>query len=588
MKTLRELLAKLLAMSRTSPVLEEPQRFLLLSIIIGIFSGLVVVCFHISIEYLNWHTIHALPQPSKWVLMLWPAIGGFLAYAVIKYLVPTARGTGVNYTKAAVYASDGYVPFSSVLGKFATSTLSIGTGNPMGPEDPALQMGAGIASLLGRIFHLTRDHMRLIAPIGAAAGIGAAFNTPITAVLFVMEEVVAAWNAGVLGSIVLSSVSAVIVSRWFLGDDPLYRVPGFEFGDYSELIVYAAIGIVGGCTSALFTKHAIRLRGFIIGLTARRRLWLPVGAGLAVGVVGLYAPETLGAGYGVIDGALHDRFLWQPLLVFGVLKLLTTALCFSCGTPGGLFAPALFIGAMLGGGLGGVANELQAFSADSIAPYVLVGIGTFFAGLFRAPMTSVFMVFELSASYQIILPVMVANTIALLVSRHMQHESVFQLAGYQDGLDLPSAEERRETPVMSVEDAMRRNRDLVIQKEVTVAEALDVSRRESSQALLVELRYGQWAWIERREMERAWSEGEGERAIHETLRVRPVIRTHPDVPLDQALRKLAVYPLLPVASRVNPSFMVGTLSLSDVHRAYGISTEGPSSAEQSASEPTVP
>ena len=573
MNTLKEFLARLLAKGRTSPVLEEPQRFLLLSIVIGIFSGLVVVCFHVSIEYLGWYTIHSLPPPPDWAFMLWPAIGALVSYTVIKYLVPTARGTGVNYTKTAVYASDGYVPFRSVLGKFATSTISIGTGNPMGPEDPALQMGAGIASLLGRIFHLTKDHMRLIAPIGAAAGIGAAFNTPITAVLFVMEEVVSAWSYLVLGSIVLSSVSAVVVSRWFLGDEPLYRVPGFEFGDYSELLVYAVIGIVGGCLAALFTKQAIKLRGFVLGLPDRGRLWLPAVAGLAVGVVGLYAPETLGAGYGVIDGALHERFRWEPLLIFAMLKFATTTFCFSCGTPGGLFAPALYIGAMLGGGVGGLASELGLSFSGFTGPFVLVGIGTFFAGLFRAPMTSVFMVFELSASYQVILPVMIANTVAILVSKRLQHDSVAELAAHQDGLDLPSIEEQRETPVMKVEDAMRRDRDLVVQKDLTVSEAVAKIDSEGSPALLVEIRYGQWAWIDERTTRLAESEGKGEHGVHDALHMRSVMKTHPDVPLDQAMRNLGRYPLMPVTSRVNSSFIVGTLQLEDVHRAYGISAE---------------
>ncbi len=574
MKQLRDILAKLSALSRMSPVLEEPQRFLLLSIVIGIFSGLVAVCFHISIEYLNWNTIHSLAPNSRYLLALWPALGGLVAYAAVHYLVPTARGTGVNYTKAAVYASDGYIPFRSVLGKFGTCTLSIGTGNPMGPEDPALQMGAGIASLLGRIFHLTRDHMRLIAPIGAAAGFGAAFNTPITAVLFVMEEVVAAWNAGVLGSIVLSSVSAVVVSRWFLGDDPLYRVPDFELVGYSELLVYAAIGVAGGYLSALFTRYAISLRGRTVGMADRRKVWLPAIAGLVVGTVGSIVPETLGAGYEVIDGALHDRFPWNMLLVFGILKLLTMALCFSCGTPGGLFAPTLFVGAMLGGGLGGLANLIWPLSTSSTAAYVLVGIGTFFAGVFRAPMTSVFMVFELSASYQIILPVMVANTIGILVSRRLQHESVFQLAGYQDGLDLPSADERRETPVMNVEDAMQRGRDRLVSNRATVREAYFAADRIGEDAVLVETRYGNWGWVSRRDLERAIEEGLGAETVQGALRMRSVIRTHPDLPLDQAMRKLAVYPLLPVASRVNPSFMLGTLTLEDVHRSYGIARQG--------------
>ena len=570
MKTVRDILLRLWEVSRSGPVLEEPQRFLLLSIVIGIFSGIVVVCFHISIEFLNWFTIHSLDGSSKYFLPLWPVLGGCAAYAFLEFVVPSARGSGVNFTKAAVYASDGYIPFRSVLGKFAGCTLSIGTGNPMGPEDPALQMGAGIASLLGRVFHLTREHMRLIAPIGAAAGIGAAFNTPIAAVLFVMEEVVAAWNAGVLGSIVLASVSAVVVSRWFLGDEPLYRVPAFELVGYSELLVYAAIGVAGGCLSAAFARYATRLRQRALQVSDRRRLWLPAAAGIVVGGVGFFAPETLGAGYTVIDGALHDRFGWDTLLLIGMLKLLVTAICFSFGTPGGLFAPTLFIGAMLGGGLGGLANLFWPLSTSSIGAYVLVGIGTFFAGLFRAPMTSIFMVFELSANYVIILPVMIANIISLLVSRRIQPESIFQIIGHQDGLDLPSVEERREAPVMHVEDAMRRGRDRVIPGAARVAEALEALGRSGEQAILVELRYGQWGWLARRDLERAAEQGQAEQAIQEALPPRAVIRSYPDLPLDQILRKLAVYPLLPVASRVNPSFMVGTLTLSDVHRAYGL------------------
>ena len=587
MNTIREILAKLSTMGKSGPVLDEPQRFLLLSIIIGIFSGLVVVCFHISIEFLNWITIHSLAPGAEYLTPLWPALGGVAAYLLVFFVVPTARGTGVNYTKTAVYASDGYIPFRSVLGKFATCTLSIGTGNPMGPEDPALQMGAGIASLLGRIFHLTREHMRLIAPIGAAAGIGAAFNTPIAAVLFVMEEVMSAWNAGVLGSIVLSSVSAVVVSRWFLGDEVLYQVPEIEVGDYSELLLYAAIGAVGGWLSALFCRYSIMLRGRILKLRERRRLWLPAVAGLAVGIVGMYAPETLGAGYQVIDGALHDRFAWNLLLVLGLLKLLSTALCFGCGTPGGLFAPTLFVGAMLGGGLAGLAQLVWPLSTSSVAAYVLVGIGVFFAGVFRAPMTSVFMVFELSASYVVILPVMIANTIAILVSRRLEHDSVFQMAAYQDGLDLPSIEDRRETPALNVEDAMQRTRDLVVSDRISVAEALKTIERSDADALLVEVRYGQWRWVGKRELERAKDNGDEDNSLHKTMKMWPVVRTYPDLPLDQALRKLAIYPALPVTSRVNPSFLLGTLTLADVHRAYGI-TQQERTAEASSVGPTSP
>ena len=164
---------------------------------------------------------------------------------------------------------------------------------------------------------------------------------------------------------------------------------------------------------------------------------LPPVAGLLIGAIGVWRPEILGAGYEAIDGALHGRFPWHILILLGLLKMLGSSMCFSAGTPGGMFAPTLFVGAMVGGGLGGLAHLYSPFPTSSAGAYVLVGMGTFFAGVFRAPMTSVFMVFEVSASYVIILPVMIANTVSFLVSRRLQGESLFQIAAEQDGLNLP-------------------------------------------------------------------------------------------------------------------------------------------------------
>ncbi len=570
MKPLFEIAQRLWRARLEAPMMGETQRFLLLSIVIGIFSGLVVVCFHISIEFMNWTLIETPGHRGWWWTVLWPALGGGVASLLVTFWFRPARGSGVNNTKAALYVSDGYVPFNGVVGKFVASTISIGSGNPMGPEDPALQMGAGVASLLGRLFHLPREHMRLIAPIGAAAGIGAAFNTPITAVLFVMEEVVAAWNAGVLGSIVLSAVSAVVVSRHFLGDEPLFQVPRFRLTDPTELIVYAAMGVVGGVFSAWFTRYVTRLRQRVANLPRERRYAMPVAAGLMVGVAGIWVPDILGAGYGAVDSALHDRFPWEVLLLLGAVKLLTTALCFSSGTPGGMFAPTLFVGAMIGGGIGGLASLFWPFPTSSAGAYVLVGMGTFFAGLFRAPMTSIFMVFEVSATYVIILPVMVANTISYLISRHMQPKSLFHLVAQQDGLNLPSVEEQREAPSLSVEDAMRGGRGRVLEANARVSEALERMRAGNLEQCLVVAGWGQWSWITRRDLDRVVEAGGGQETIEKAIPLRAVIRLYPDLTLDSALRQLASYPILPVSSRANPNQLLGTMTLDDVHRAYGI------------------
>lgn len=502
--------------------MSETHRFLTLSIFIGIFAGLLVVCFHIAIDFVSWNSLGALAGRYRFGRLIAPTAGAAIAAILVLRFFPLARGSGVNQTKAAVYVSDGFVPWSTVAGKFLACSIAIGSGNSLGPEDPSLQMGAGIASLLGRLFGLQRETMRLIAPVGAAAGIAAAFNTPITGVLFVMEEVLAGWNAAVLGSIVLAAVAAVVVTRWFLGNAPIFRVPAFELTHPSELLVYAAIGAVSGLLSALFIRLIRTLHQRFEKLPQWRVYALPVCAGFFVGAVGLWFPEVMGAGYDAINNALHGRFTWQLLLCLGIAKLVVTLFCFSSGTPGGMFAPALFVGAMIGGGFGGLAHRFWPFPSSSSEAYVLVGMGTFFAGVFRAPMTSIFMVFEVSASYVIILPVMIANMVSYFLSRQLQPVPFFTMLARQEGVDLPSGEEKRAQPALLVEDAMR-----PVQPDT-------------------------------------WD--------------GKTPHLYPDLPLDAAMRLLGSHRTLPVVSRAHPDALLGVLTLEDVHRAYGIEEHQPNSS----------
>lgn len=540
--------------------MSETRRFLLISILIGIFAGLMVVCFHIAIDFVSWYSLGALSGRFRFGRLISPTLGALAAGALVLRVFRAAQGSGVNQTKAALYISDGYVPPSTIAGKFLACSIAIGSGNSLGPEDPSLQMGAGVASLLGRMFDLKRRNMRLIAPVGAAAGIAAAFNTPITGVLFVMEEVVAAWNAGVIGSIVLAAVSAVVVTRWFLGNEPLFRVPAFELAHATELFIYAGIGAISGVLSAGFVKLIEVIRDRADHLPPWTRYAQPAIAGLLTGIIGLWLPEIMGAGYDAIDNALHGRFPWQLLLVLGLAKIAATALCFSAGTPGGMFAPTLFVGAMIGGALGGAAHHFWPFPSSPAEAYVLVGMGTFFAGVFRAPMTSIFMVFEVSASYVIILPVMIANTIAYFVSRNLYKVPFFTMLARQEGVDLPSAEEQRSQPALHVEDAMSTVRPPVFGPDATVAAALETH----ADYVFAKEPGLEWRIARRADLERA----PAEEPLARVAGLAP--RLYPDLTIDAALRLLADHPVLPVVSRNRPDQLLGTLTLTDVHRAYGI------------------
>ena len=513
-----------------APRVSETQRFLLLSIFIGLFAGLLVVCFHFTIDLVSWSVLGTPVGRSQWATLLAPALGGGFAALLVLLVFREAAGSGLTHTKAAVYISDGYVPFSTVLAKFLACATSIGSGNSLGPEDPALQMGAGVASRLGRAFALPKEHMRLIVPVGAAAGIAAAFNTPITAVLFVIEEVIASWNASVLGSIVLSAVSAVVVSRWFLGNEPLFRVPVFELTHPSELALYALVGLIGGLLGTMFVRLLGTLRGRLADSSSLSRATQPFAAGLAVGAIGLLLPQVMGAGYGAIDGALHDEFGWQLMVVLAIAKMAATAVCFAAGTPGGMFAPTLFTGAMIGGGIGALAQLYWPVPTSPPSAYVLVGMGTFFAAVFRAPMTSIFMVFEVSASYVIILPVMVANLVAYLVARKLNPVTFFEMVAAQDGLQLPSQERQRDARMLRVEDAMTAQSEFAA---VPVALADDG---------------------------------------------RPAPVLHPDQSLDTALRAFGSRRELAVVSRRDVTRVLGTVKLQDVLRAYGVNGESGSTS----------
>ena len=264
----------------------EERFFLILSIFIGVFSGLAVVCFRISIEWTRILILGSGLNVTGPRLILAPAIAGLIIAFFVLHVFPSVRGSGVNQTKAALYIYDGYIPFRTAIGKFLLSALAIGSGHSLGPEDPSLQIGASLASALGRRLRLSREKLRLIAPIGAAAGLAAAFNAPISAVLFVIEEVIGRWSVGILGSVVLSAVSSVVVARWFLGAEPMFRVPPVAFVHPTELIAYAVLGIFGGLASIVFSKLIEILRPRLKDLPRWTQYFQPAIAGLIIGLIG--------------------------------------------------------------------------------------------------------------------------------------------------------------------------------------------------------------------------------------------------------------------------------------------------------------
>ncbi len=547
----------------------EERFFLVLSVFIGIFSALAVVCFRLAIDVNRLWLLGPTLQPHGLRVILAPTLAGLLVAVLVVHVFSAVRGSGVNQTKAALYIYNGYIPFSTAIGKFVTASIAIGAGHSLGPEDPSLQIGASLASALGRRLRLSRERLRLIAPVGAAAGLAAAFNAPISAVLFVIEEVIGRWSAGILGSVVLSAVSSVVVMRLFLGSEPMFRIPPVALIRPQELLAYAVLGLVGGVAAIVFARGIGFLRPRLKAMPRWTQYVQPAMAGLLIGVVAYFgAPQVMGAGYEFIDQAMHNQFTWKMLGILAGLKILSTTLSFVSGTPGGMFAPTLFIGAMLGGAVGGVERILFPHLAGSIATYCLVGMGVLFAAFLRAPMTSVFMVLEVSGNYSIIIPVIVANTIAYVISRALQPVPIFDLLTRQDGIELPSLEEQREEAVLRVEDAMHQPLGPVLKYQETVEQAYERTKDSAAGTFLVQMDPAGWSCITRESVLKLRGEGKGEFTLGSVLPTRRIAHLHPDLPLDAALRHLHECPLLPVLNRADFRKLEGVISQQDVLDRY--------------------
>jgi len=573
--------------ARIAPAREE-RIFLLLAIFIGVISGLLVVSFRMAIEWLSVLLLGSSPQPHQPRLIVIPALAGLIIALLTRFVFPNVRGSGINQTKAALYIHNGYISFRTVIGKFLLSALAIGSGHSLGPEDPSLQIGAGVASLISRRFGMSKEKLRIFAPIGAAAGLAAAFNAPISAILFVIEEVIGQWSAAVLGSIVLAAVSSVVVARSFWGAEPMFRIPAVTLRDSRELLAYAALGVAGGFAALLFAKSLSYLRPKLRSQPEWSQMLQPALAGLLVGGIGYFGlTQVMGAGYQAIDQAMHSQFAWRMLLVLALFKIVATTLSFSSGTPGGMFAPTLFIGAMLGAAVGSFEKIYFPHLTGSIGSYALVGMGVLFAAFLRAPLTSVFMVLEVSGNYSIVLPVILANTIAYVISRVTQPIPIFEELTHQDGLYLPSMEELREESNLRLEDALQPVTVPVLQGSETIADTIQsFAQYEDSRTasvVLIHCSNGLWYAARREELETLFSHStaassgqspdatstdQSTRTIEQALGSERTPILFPDLPLSSALPHFQRWPLLPITNRAMRGSLEGVVSLQDVLNRY--------------------
>jgi chloride channel protein, CIC family len=557
----------------------EDQLALVLSLVIGALVGLVVVAFILLTGRLAARMYP--PGGSGWRRVVVPTLGSLITGYLLYRYFPLARGSGIPQTKAALFIQDGRISFRTVLGKFFCCSASLASGIALGREGPAVQIGAGLASVIARRLRMSRDQVKALVPVGGAAALAAAFNTPIAAVLFSLEEIMGDLHAPILGSVVLSSATAWMVLHLVLGDEPLFHVTAYHLVNPLEFGAYAVLGVVGGLGSAAFVKLLLRLRQWFLDLPPRTQWLQPVAGGLAVGIMGFFLPEILGVGYGQVERALAGDMLLRTVVLLAVLKIVATAVCYASGNAGGIFGPSLFIGAMMGASVGSVAHLLFPASTAGPGAYALVGMGTAFAGIVRTPLTSVIMIFEVTRDYTIIVPLMISNLIAFFISQYLQRQPIYEALARQDGVHLPTDEHQAKRARLRVATAMRPAGDETLSPKTSVADAL--SRRAASTLDAWPVLEGTelQGMVERRELERAVAAGHGDQVLAVLLRERPsphrsdalaLPHVHPDHSLTLALERMGAlrHTVLPVVSRSNIRSLLGVVTLQDVLKAYGV------------------
>jgi CIC family chloride channel protein len=545
----------------------ENQIFLALAIVIGALTGLTVVAFILVTERFGMRLYPVGGAP--WRRLLFPVVGSLIiGYLLYRYF-PDARGSGVPQTKAALFAHEGRITLRTVFGKFFCTSATLASGIPLGREGPSVQVGAGIGSVLGRLLGLRPEQVKKLIPVGAAAAIAAAFNTPLAAVLFSLEEILGDLHAPVMGAVVLASATAWMVLRVSLGNHPLFKVPQYELVSPAEFAVYAALGVAGGVVSAAFTRLLLGMRAMFLRFPQNTAWFHPVTGGLLVGLIGWFVPQVLGVGYGFVGQALNGNMAFKLMLLLVVLKLFAVTASYASGNAGGIFGPALFIGAMVGGTVGTVAHHL--FPAYTATPgaYALVGMGALFAGIVRAPMTSVLMIFEMTQDYAVIVPLMIANLVSLFIASRLQHEPIYEALAAQDGIHLPSGARQRDGQRQVVK--VMQPPSQLLPAEITVQEALERVLSSRSRTWLVTDQRGVVGVINLAWLERKLAEGP-HKTLGELVDALPFSHVHPDQGLDLALERMGAnqIEILPVVNRADVHKLEGIVTLRDVLDAYGV------------------
>jgi CIC family chloride channel protein len=551
------------------------------SIAVGVGAGAAAIVFRELISAFDWvffgRLASALDFLGDWRVVPIPIIGGLLVGPLIYLLAREAKGHGVPEVMLAVETAGGRIRSRVAVVKSLASALTIGSGGSVGREGPIVQIASTVGSTIGQLARLSDENVRLLVAAGAAGGISATFNAPIAGVFFALEVILRRFNVRNFSVVVLSSVVADAIAQSRFGDEPSFLTAPYELESPLEFPLYALLGILAALAALAFIWVLYKSEDVFDGIPAPEWTKAAIG-GLGVGLLGLSFVELFSVGYGsgpsrlaIPDALAGDKTL-QVLIALAGLKILATSVTIGSGGSGGVFAPSLFIGAMLGGAFGELVHSAWPGTTAPPGAYATVGMAAVFAAASRAPITSILILFEMTRDYSIILPLMTAVVVATVVAQIIRRDTIYTLKLRRRGIEIE--ERREESPLTTIAVGQAMNRSFnVIRADMPVDELLRVfSGKGSRQGALpvVDSERHLVGVVAPSDLEKVLEKELSDLKVEDIATKNPVT-VYPDQTLEEAIHRMSAQSVgqLPVVSRGDPTVLLGRLRRSDVFNAYG-------------------
>jgi CIC family chloride channel protein len=573
---LRQLMTAALSRFRIS----ENTFLAILAVVIGVLAGFGNYVLRQTIDLIH-HGV--ISQGSSWFaintevwdwnrlyLILFPLCGGILMIPLGAYYAKDLR-FGFSRFLEEVNLRGGKVPSRTIFTRGLASAITIGTGGSAGQEGPIAQIGGAIGSKVGQTFKMGGDYLKTLVACGAASGVAATFNAPIAGVFFAHEIVLlSSFELSSFTSIVIASGMSTVVSRALLGDHPEFAPPPYVVGSYWELLFYVLLGILVGLLAAAFMTWHYRIKDWFAALKLPR-LAKPVFGGFLVGVFGVLMPQIFGNGYSFIEEVLHGHGVWYMLAGLVLVKAVATSVTLGSGLPGGVFAPSLFLGAMGGGSFGKILQLLFPTLGISSGAFAMVGMGGFLAAATHAPMTGIFLLFEITSSYQVIVPIMLTCVIGVTICRRFHEYSLETTDLARAGIDLEAGKERNIMKSLLVGDVMDSD-PAAVPESMTLREFTQFIASHKDTNFPLVNKAGELTGILSVQdfMGVVFEEDLMDLVVIKEIATHNVITAHADEDLDQAMRKIGYRNIeqLPVVDRETHRKLIGIISRRDIVSAY--------------------